>query len=220
MKKLDPIGYSKSSVGTGFGILIIIFGIVIMTILVKSGASATDAKYLVIGAAVLAVLFRLIDFTSNLKNSKKIAHMNDMLECPYVRGEIKEIKRSPFYLGKIHEDLNDENKRYDHYAYQIVAAFYDNESQTEKTVKSEPYARDPRVFINGDSVRIHCSSDGSYWIDPVNIADDDGKSDTDLSRAIKAKRFVERHGALVTLAVMAFSVLVLVAAYFIITNIF
>lgn len=220
MKKLNPIGYSKSSVGTGFGVFIIVFGIVLMAIIVKNGASAADAKYLMIGAAVLAVLFGLIDFTSNLKNSKKISYMNDMLECPSVKGEIREIKKSPYFLGKIHENLNDKNQRYNHYAYQIIAAFYDNESKNEKLIKSEPYARDPRVFISGNTVRIHYSSDGNYWIDPDNIVDDNVQSGYDISRDIRIKRFVERHGALVTLITMAFSVLVLVVAYFIITNIF
>ena len=220
MKKLNPIGYSKSSVGTGFGVFIIVFGIVLMAIIVKNGASAADAKYLMIGAAVLAVLFGLIDFTSNLKNSKKISYMNDMLECPSVKGEIREIKKSPYFLGKIHENLNDKNQRYNHYAYQIIAAFYDNESKNEKLIKSEPYARDPRVFISGNTVRIHYSSDGNYWIDPDNIVDDNVQSGYDISRDIRIKRFVERHLALVTLITMAFSFLVLVVAYFIITNIF
>ena len=143
-----------------------------------------------------------------------------MLECPSVKGEIREIKKSPYFLGKVHEELNDKNKRYNHYAYQIVAAFYDNENKIEKLISSEPYARDPRVFISGNTVRIHYSSDGNYWIDPDNTIDDNVCGSSDISRDIRIKRFVERHGALVTLVTMTFSVLVLVVAYFIITNVF
>lgn len=221
MKKMNPMGYSKSSVGTGFGILIIIFGIVLMTILVKGGASVEDAKYLVIGAAVLAVLFGLMDFTTNLKAGKKISYMNDMLECPAVKGEIKEIKKIPYILGKAHEELADkEHTRYKQYVYKIIAAFYDNESQSEKIIKSEPYARDPRIFISGNSVSIHYSSDGKYWIDPEEIVEGNGQNDPNASRNLRMKRFVECHGALVTLATMVFSVMVLVVAYLIVKSVF
>lgn len=217
MKKVAPIGYSKTSVGTGFSIFIIIIAIVIMTLLVKGGASASDAKYLVIGGVVLAAFFGLSDLTTNLKNQKKISHMNDMLECPAVKGEIKEIKRFGHVLGK--EIEVQDNKRYNHYVYRIIAAFHDTESDSEKMVTSEPYARDPRAFISGNSVSVHYSPDGEYWIEPGEWYDgtnDDGNT----SKKVRALRFSERHGALVTFITMAVSILTLVTAYFIVTNIF
>ena len=147
--------------------------------------------------------------------------MNDMLECPAVKGEIKEIKKLPYILGKAREDLADkEHTRYKQYVYQIIAAFYDNESQSEKIIKSEPYARDPRIFISGNSVSVHYSSDGNYWIDPEEIVEGNGQNDPNAGKDLRMKRFVECHGALVTLITMAFSVMVLIIAYLIVKSIF
>lgn len=207
---IRPIGYSKSKVGTCFSIFFMTVAAVIAALLVKGGADWSDAKYIIIGGAVLAVFFILSDVTTNLKNRKNILHMNEMLQAPYVKGEIKEIRKSAYVMGKLR--TYNENVRYKHYVYQIVVIFSDEEGN-EKTVISEPYSRDPQIFLNGNSVNIHCSSDGVHWIEPIDTLDDDKSNNGGVGKKIRVQRKVERNGKIFAAAVMTFSALFLAAAY-------
>lgn len=219
MKMIRPIGYSKSKIGTEFSVVLLIIATVIAVLLVKGGAAWKDAKYIIIGGAVLAVIFVLSDITSNFRNSKKIAHMNEMLQAPSVKGEIKEIRRAVYFMGKLRAVDENEHISYKHYVYRIVAVFRDEADGAEKTVISEPYARDPKIFLSGNNVEIHYSADGAYWIEPLDIIGDD-TADDNISKKLKVQRNVEKHSNLFTAAVLGVSVLFLVAAYLLIEKFF
>jgi len=212
MKKVTPIGYGKSSIGVCFGIFFVIGAIFLSKVLINSGASPSDTKYLIIGAGILAVLMGLSDFTSNLRNAPKIKHMNEMLECPAVKGEIKEIKKVPFVMGKLHEDKDPDKYSAKNIAYKLLVEF-DDVSGSRKTIVSEAYVTDPKVFVNGNNVYVHYSPEGEYWIDPVQIGDVPSPDENEVHGHVKAMRFVMRHSALVSLLSVGWCVVVLAVAY-------
>ena len=158
------MGYGKSSLGTCFGVFIILGGVWLTTTLVKSGADMADAKYILIVAAVLAFLFILMDLTNNVKNRKNIEHMHRMLEYPTVKGKITEVKKYRYNLG-VREEIAPDNYRYHSCVYRIIASFYDEKNGCEKRITSELYARDPRRWTLSDRVDIHYSPNGEYWIE-------------------------------------------------------
>ena len=219
MKMIRPIGYSKIRIGTEFSAIVLIIATVIAVLLVKGGAAWEDAKYIIIGGAVLAVVFVLSDITSNLKNSNKIAHMNEMLQAPFIKGEIKEIRRAVYFMGKLRVVDPNAHISYKHYVYLIVAVFHDDTGEAEKTVISEPYARDPKIFLSGNNVEIHYSADGAYWIEPLDIIGAD-TDNSDVNNKLKAQRNIEKHGGLFTAMTLMFSALFLVAAYLLIEKLF
>lgn len=215
MKKVTPLGYAKSSIGVSFGIFFVIGAIILSKVLISSGASPSDTGYLMIGAGVLAVLLGLSDFTSNLRNAPKIKHMNEMLECPAVKGEIKEIKRVPYIMGRLRPDKEPGNYKGKHIVYQIVAEFDDAESGGRKTVTSEPYSCDPQAFVDGNTVYVHYSPDGRYWVEPVQISGAPSSGENAVHGKAAVMRFVMRHSALVSLLTVVWCVIVLAVAYLI-----
>ena len=90
---MTPMGYGKSSLGTGVGVFIILGGVWLKTTLMKSGVDETGVRYILIVVAVSAFLFFMMDLTNNVKNRKKIEHMHRMLEYPAVKGKIAEVKK-------------------------------------------------------------------------------------------------------------------------------
>ncbi|MBO6206079.1 MAG: hypothetical protein J6N53_16595 [Lachnospiraceae bacterium] len=159
-----PMGYGKSSLGTCFGVFIILGGVWLTTTLVKSGADMADARYIMIGAVLPAFLFIMMDLTNNLKNRNNIEYMHRMLEYPAVKGKIVEIKKYRFHFG-VREEITSDQFHYRSYVYRVVASFYDEKNRCEKKVVSEFYARDPRRWILSDRVDIHYSPAGECWIE-------------------------------------------------------
>ena len=164
MTQMTPIGYEKNSLGTCFGVFIILGGVWLTTTLVKSGADLSDIKHIMIGVAILAFLFILMDLTNNVKNRRNIEHMHRMLEYPTVKGKIAEVKRYRRNFGTC-EEITPDNHRYRKLVYSVVASFYDEKNGCEKKIVSELYARDPRRWTLSDRVDIHYSPDGEYWIE-------------------------------------------------------
>ena len=164
MAQMTPMGYGKSSLGTCFGVFIILGGVWLKTTLMKSGVDETGVRYILIVVAVSAFLFFMMDLTNNVKNRKNIEHMHRMLEYPTVKGKIAEVKKYRYNYG-IGEEITSDEYRYHSYVYRVVASFYDEKNGCEKKIVSELYARDPRRWTLSDRVDIHYSPDGEYWIE-------------------------------------------------------
>ena len=162
---MTPMGYGKSSLGICFGVFIILGGVWLMAALVKSGADAAEAKYMLIGAAVLAFLFILMDLTNNVKNWKKIEHIHRMLEYPTVKGKIVEIKKYLFKFDGVEEVSLDHNRYKKRYVYRVVVSFCDEKNGSRKEIISPFYARNPKRWTLSDRVDIHYSPYGEYWIE-------------------------------------------------------
>jgi hypothetical protein len=104
MNKINPIGYSKKSMGIFLAVAIAVGTLLLTFLLVKGGANFSDMKYFCIIAGVLALLCVISDFTTNRKNKTKIAHMQYMLSCPSVAGEVSEP-----YSRNVASYVNDNN---------------------------------------------------------------------------------------------------------------
>ena len=90
MKKIIPMGYSKKSMGIFLAVAIAVGTLLLTFLFVKGGADFSDMKYFCMIAGVLALLCVVSDVTTNRKNKTKIAHMQYMLSCPSVAGEVSE----------------------------------------------------------------------------------------------------------------------------------
>lgn len=165
MKKIKPMGYERTSMGVFLAIAIVIGAVFIMTMLVGNGASLADMKIFGFAAAILAILCILSDVTTNRKRKQNIMHMEYMLFCPAVKGEVQEIRRIPYYIGK--EYPNDPLYQYEemHVIYRIVVSFQDPATGTEKTIVSEKYRRNVEPYIKDRSVKVHYSPNQEYWIE-------------------------------------------------------
>ena len=162
---MTPIGYGKNTLGTCLGVFILLGGVWLTTMLMKSSADMSEARYIMIGAAVLAFLFIMMDLTNNLKNRNNIEYMHRMLEYPSVKGKIVEIKKYHSFLGRDNEVALDDHTYRQHYVYRVVVSFYDEESRCEKWIRSESYARNPKRRTLSDRVDVHYSPAGDYWIE-------------------------------------------------------
>lgn len=168
VNKITPIGYSRSRIGVFLAIAIIIGTLFLMSEFVMSGASLADIKFFGIVAVVLSLLCIFSDVTSNMKNKKKIMHMEYMLSCPSVKGEVVEIKRIPFYCGKEFPDNPHVYHTGKHVVYRIVVSFKNPITDMEEKVISEKYSRNVNSYIKEKCVDVHYSPNGEYWIELVN----------------------------------------------------
>ncbi|MBP3421836.1 MAG: hypothetical protein J6K37_06175 [Lachnospiraceae bacterium] len=165
MSKITPIGYSRKRIGVFLAIAIVIGAVFLMNMFVMSGASFADIKYFGIVAVVLSVLCIFSDVTSNMKNRKKILHMEYMLSCPVVKGEVIEIRRIPFYFGKEfpkHPHIYPMGKNV---VYRIVVSFENPVTGMEEKVVSEKYGENVDLYIKEKCVKVHYSPNGEYWIE-------------------------------------------------------
>lgn len=169
MDQVVPIGYATTRMGTflagavagGTGLLTWLF--------VRSGADIADLKYFCMGAAVLMLLCVLSDVTKNRKNRRNIAHMESMLSCPSVAGEVREIKRIPYYFGR---EFREDPKVYakeSNVVYRVVAAIQSPVTGKEEIVISQPYSRKIDKYIRSNTVTVHYAQDGQYWIELAEL---------------------------------------------------
>lgn len=165
MDKIYPIGYEKKYVGLFLAIFIAVGTALLSLMFVSNGASFSDIKYLCIGAAILALLCVVSDFTMNRRNKTKISHMKYMLSCPYVTGKVCEIKRIPYFFGKEFKESSVFCAMGRNVVYRVVVSFHSPVTDREETVVSEPYGRNIASYVNDGSVKVHYSQDGEYWIE-------------------------------------------------------
>lgn len=165
MNKIIPIGYSKKSMGILLAAAIAVGTLLLTFLFVKSGADFSDMKYFCITAAVLVLLCVISDFTTNRKNKTKIAHMQYMLSCPSVTGEVSEIKRIPYYFGREFKENRIFSAMGHNVVYRVVVSFHSPVTDKEEIVVSEPYSRNVASYVNDNSVAVHYSQDGEYWIE-------------------------------------------------------
>nr|MBQ8253659.1 hypothetical protein [Lachnospiraceae bacterium] len=165
MNKITPIGYSRTRIGVFLAIAIAIWTVFLMSMFVMNGASLADIKYFGIAAAVLSLLCIFSDVTSNVKNKKKILHMEYMLSCPAVKGEVVEIRRIPYYFGK--EFPNNPNFYYreKNVVYRVVVSFENPATGRKEIAVSEKYSRNVDSYIKEKCVKVHYSPNGEYWIE-------------------------------------------------------
>ncbi|MBQ8198965.1 MAG: hypothetical protein IJZ76_06030 [Lachnospiraceae bacterium] len=165
MSKITPIGYSRKRIGVFLAVAIVIGTVLLMSMFVMSGASLADIKYFGIAAVILALMFMFSDITSNMKNRKKMMHMEYMLSCPAVKGEVIEIRRIPFFFGK--EFPNNPHFYYQNknVVWRIVASFEDPVTGTEEIVVSEKYSKNVDSYIKEKCVNVHYSPNREYWIE-------------------------------------------------------
>lgn len=93
---------------------------------------------------------------------KNILHMEYMLECPAVKGEIRRI---PFYFGKEppnHPHIYPMGKNV---VYRIVVSFENPATGMEEKVVSEKYGSNVDLYIKEKFVKIQYSPNGEYWIE-------------------------------------------------------
>lgn len=165
MSKITPIGYSRKRIGVFQAIAIVMAAVFLMSMFVMSGASFADIKYFGIVAVVLSLLCIFSDVTSNMKNRKKILHMEYMLSCPVVKGAVIEVRRIPFYFGKEfpnHPHIYPMGKNV---VYRIVVSFENPVTGMEEKVVSEKYGRNVDLYIKEKCVKVHYSPNGEYWIE-------------------------------------------------------
>lgn len=96
---------------------------------------------------------------------KNILHMEYMLECSAVKGEVVEIRRIPFYFGKEppnhpHIYLMGKNV-----VYRIVVSFENPATGMEEKVVSEKYGRNVDLYIKEKCVKVQYSPNREYWIE-------------------------------------------------------
>lgn len=169
MKKITPIGYSKSSLGISISVFIAAGSALLIFLMIKSGASFSDMKYFAVIAVILAVLFFISDVTSNRKNAEKIKRMEYLLSCPSVKGEVIEIKKIPCFLGKEITDMPETNvKTYikaKNAVYRICVKFHNPLTDTDEIAVSESYNILVKSELKNNSVDVHYSPDGDTWIE-------------------------------------------------------
>lgn len=165
MNKIIPIGYSKKNMGIFLAVAIAVGTLLLTFLLVKSGADFSDMKYFCITAGVLVLLCVISDFTMNRKNKTKIAHMQYMLSCPSVKGEISEIKRIPYYFGREFKENRIFSAMGHNVVYRLAVSFHSPVTDKEEIVVSEPYSRNVDSYVNDNNVAVHYSQDGEYWIE-------------------------------------------------------
>ena len=164
MKQVVPMGYSRSKMGTSLAVAVAVGTALLTLLFVKNGAAFSDMKYFCIVAAVLILLFILCGTTKNRKDRAKIAHMQFMLSCPSVEGTVREIKRIPYYFGREFKENQKFCTRERNSVYRIVAAVQSPVTGSEEIVVSEPYASNVAEYISNNSVTVHYSKNGEYWI--------------------------------------------------------
>lgn len=165
MNKILPIGYSETKLGRDIAILFLGFATVLSIILVSGGMEIKYTIYLFGVAAVLGILFVLLDLSSNKKNKTRIIHMEKMLKCPYVVGTVVEVKQYYYGLrGKLKEIKPGYYYKAKDCAYTIIALFWDDDNN-EVLVESKPYATKPKECLESNRVHIHYSTDNEFWID-------------------------------------------------------
>lgn len=150
--------------GTSLAVAVAVGTALLALLFVKNGAAFSDMKYFCIVAAVLILLFILCDITKNRKGRAKIAHMQFMLSCPSVEGTVREIKRIPYYFGREFKGNQKFYTRERNSVYRIVAAVQSPVTGSEEIVVSEPYASNVAEYISNNSVTVHYSENGEYWI--------------------------------------------------------
>lgn len=169
MKKIKPIGYSKSSLGISISVFIVIGSALMIFLMVKNGVPFSDMKYIAVIAAILALLFFLGDFIANRKNAEKIKRMEYLLSCPSVKGEVIEIKKIPRFLGKEITDMPKTNVKVyikaKNAVYRICAKFHNPLTDTDEIAVSESYNILVKNEIKNNSVDVHYSPDGDIWIE-------------------------------------------------------
>lgn len=169
MKKITPIGYSKSSICKSISIGIIIFSALLILPSTQNGSTIGNLKYFVIFAAVLAMLFFMSDVVSNRKNAKKIEHMEYLLTCPSVKGEVIEIKKIPRLLGKEFTDIPQTKVKVyipaKRAAYRVYARFHNPITDMDEIAISESYTVRVKSEIKDNSVDVHYSPNGETWIE-------------------------------------------------------
>lgn len=173
MNKITPIGYSRVRIGVFLAIAIIIGALFLMSEFVANGASLSDIKYFGVVAVVMSLLCIFSDVTSNMKNKKRIMHMEYMLSCPSIKGEVIEIKRIPFYFGKEFSNQFSDNPHVyhtdKHVVYRVVVSFVNPTTGMEEKVISEKYSRNVESYIKEKCVNVHYSPSGEYWIELENV---------------------------------------------------
>lgn len=165
MDKIYPIGYEKKYVGLFLAIFIAVGTALLSLMFVSNGASFSDIKYLCIGAAILALLCVVSDFTMNRRNKTKISHMKYMLSCPYAAGKVCEIKRIPYFFGKEFKENSIFCAMGRNVVYRVVVSFHSPVTDREEIVVSEPYGRNIASYVNNNNIAVHYSKNGEYWIE-------------------------------------------------------
>lgn len=165
MNKIIPIGYSKKNMGIFLAVAIAVGTLLLIFLLVKSGADFSDMKYFCIIAGVLALLCVISDFSTNRTNKTKIAYMQYMLSCPSVTGEVSEIKRIPYYFGREFKENRIFSAMGHNVVYRLVVSFHSPVTNKEEIVVSEPYGRNVVPYVKDNNVAVHYSQDGEYWIE-------------------------------------------------------
>ncbi len=165
MDKIYPIDYKKKYMALFLAIFIAVGTALLSLMFVSNGASFSDIKYLCIGAAVLALMCVVSDFTMNRKNKAKVSHMQYMLSCPYVTGKVCEIRRIPYFFGKEFKENSVFCVMGRNVVYRVVVSFHSPVTGREEIVVSEPYGRNVASYVNDNNVAVHYSQDGEYWIE-------------------------------------------------------
>ncbi len=169
MKRIKPIGYSKSSLGISIAIIVILVSAVLIFIMVKSGASFSDIKYFAVIAVIIATMFFVGDVIINRKNAEKIKRMDYLLSCPSVKGEVIELKRIPYFFGK---ELTNPPKtnikvyiKGEHTVYRLCVKFHNPLTDSDEIAISEIYNVGVKREIKDNNVEVHYSQDGDIWIE-------------------------------------------------------
>lgn len=165
MNKIIPMGYSKKKMGIFLAVAIAVGTLLLTFLFIKSGADFSDMKYFCMIAGVLALLCVISDFTMNRKNKTKIAHMQYMLSCPSVTGEVSEIKRSPYYFGRECKENRIFLAMGHNVVYRLVVSFHSPITDKEEMVVSEPYGTNVASYVSDNKVVVHYSKDGEYWVE-------------------------------------------------------
>lgn len=165
MDKIYPINYAKSHMGLFLAIFIAVGSVLLSLLFVSNGASFSDIKYLCIAAAILALMCVLSDFTKNRKYKNKISHMQYMLSCPHVTGKVCEIKRIPYFFGREFKESSVFCAMGRNVVYRVAVSFHSPVTDREEIVVSEPYGRNIASYVNNNSIAVHYSQNGEYWIE-------------------------------------------------------
>lgn len=165
MNKIIPMGYSKKSMRIFLAVAIAVGTLLLTFLFVKGGADFSDMKYFCMIAGVLALLCVVSDVTTNRKNKTKIIHMQYMLSCPSVTGEVSEIKRIPYYFGREFKENRVFHAMGHNVVYRLVVSFHSPVTDKEEMVVSEPYGTNVASYVKDNKVAVHYSKDGEYWVE-------------------------------------------------------
>lgn len=170
MRKINPTGYTETFSGRGAAIVTVFVTLLFTFLFFATGAplSAIHAvKYVYILPAVLICLFIFTDFSTNKKNKSKIEHSKYMLSCPFVVGDVTEIKRTPYFFGREFKERKGIRVKAEDCVFRVVASFYSPVTNKREVVTSERYFSNVTRYITDNKVNVHYSPDGEYWIDIV-----------------------------------------------------